>query len=797
MPNKVSPETSARTPLLGETPSTSSINHFDDDGPPIEYSKLLQSNRPTLVKIGTKMRIETSFDFSSLLEPINIYIDDDCEPGKQISSEVSVERIEKCNQQKIIYYLAHLQSQSRQREVDFTRLDSLLAMGADVNARTSQGLTPLHQSVVTFPLSLAEWLIERGAEIDSVDQWGWTVLHLACIENRPDLVNLLCKLDYNLMHKQTHIMNQTPLHIAALSDTNDVIGELVHHMKTYLANEPDRENVFRAWLELADYQGRTALHLATQYDRSKSAKYLLEHSLAYAATFDSYNQFCMVQMIEKMSFVATIALDQFYERDVLTRKQLFYLHFLEKKTNLDVTRTPLDSVVQFKRFDLILHPIFQKLLNVKWRMYGFAFAIFQTIFYLTNLIFWSVFTVIPPTQERYLYNLPTDIWRIVVGFLCLAFLFIQIVEEFTELTKDISEERHFTKKMQIVYKKDEKYFPDYLTTEHEHIKSLMKDLNRLKKNLYTGDFWNYVDWTAYILMTATAVTHIVDIAAHSTVLADWHARISVVTLIIIWFRLLKYLRPFEFIGWFIAILIYLKSDIFRFVIFILTLLIPYSLGFWILFPLKGELHTFQSTFFTVFRLIVVDDYPLHEILSADEFMTYFMVGTYIAIVSIISLNLFIALLSNTFQTVYDNSQATAVMEKARLLLSTEKKLPYQLLKYYYNRIHQKCAPLLENFDDKTDQPNVDSTVKLATLNILSTVKGMNHTLEDFIKHSSGHHSPHHEENEHILEATRFENLLFALNENISNVAATVDNLNKKIGKMEEKLDTSSISVKPK
>ena len=792
--NKVFPETS---PLLGETKSTTSVNHFDDEGPPIEYSKLLQSDRPTQVRIGAKTRIETSFDFSSLLEPINIYVDNDCEEGKQISSQVSTEHIETCNQQKIIHYLAHLQSQSRHKEVDFARLDCLLAMGADVNARTSQGLTPLHQSVVIFPMSVAEWLIEKGAEIHSVDQWGWTVLHLACIENRPDIVNLLCKLDYNLLYNQTHKMNQTPLHIAALSDTNDVIGELVHHMKSYLVNEPDRENVFRTWLETTDYQGRTALHLATQYDRSKSAKYLLEHSLAYAATFDSYNQFCMVQMVEKMSFVATIALDQFYVTDVLSRKQLFYLHFLEKKTNLDVTRTPLDSVVQFQRFDLVLHPIFQKLLSVKWKMYGRPFAIFQTIFYLINLTFWSLFTVVPSKQEKYLYNLPVDIWRIIVGLICLTFLLFQIIEEFTELTKDISEERQFTRKMQFIYKKDKKYFPDYLTTEHEHIKSLIKNFNRLK-NPYTGDFWNYIDWLAYILMTATAVTHIVDIAAHTTVLADWHARISVVTLIIIWFRLLKYLRPFEFIGWFIAILIYLKSDIFRFVIFILTLIIPYSLGFWILFPMVDEdLNSFPSTFFTVFRLIVVDEYPLHEIRVEDEYMTYFMVGTYVAIVSIISLNLFIALLSNTFQTVYDNSQATAIMEKARLILSTEKKLPSQLLKFYYNRIHQKCSPLLENFDDKTDQPNVDSTVKLATLNILSTVKGMNHTLEDFIKHSKGHHSPRHEEDEHILEATRFENLLFALNENISNVAATMDNLNKRVVKMEEKLDTSSISVKPK
>ncbi|KAI6651977.1 Transient receptor potential channel pyrexia-like [Oopsacas minuta] len=791
--NKVSPETTERTPLIREAYSSTSINHFDDDGPTIEYSKA-----PVSRKRGSslaKMRQETIFDFSSLLEPISFNIDNNSQCSSPVEPGVSVELIEKCNRQKIMNYLAHLQSQSNQSEVDLSELDRLLAMGADVNACTDKGLTPLHQSVIKFPLSVTHWLIDNGAKIETVDYWGWTALHLACIENRPDIISLLCKLSYKLLHYRTDRMLLSPLHIAALSDTNDVIIELVHYMKISLSSDPDRESAFREWLESRDYQGRTALHLATQYERSTSARYLLEHSLSYAATFDSYDQFCMVQMIEKMSFVSNIALDQFYVTDVLSRKQLFYLQLLEKKTNLDVTRTPLDSIVQFKRFELVLHPIFRKLLKVKWRMYGRAFAIFQLIFYLINLTFWSLFAIHPPKQEKYIYNLPTDIWRIVVGFLCFAFLFFQIVEEITELTKDISEERHFAKKMNIIYKKDKKSFPDYLTTEHEHIKSLMKDLNRLK-NPYIGDFWNYIDWLAYFLMTATAVTHIVDIAAHSTILAEWHARISVITLILIWFRLLKYLRPFEFIGWFIAILIYLKSDIFRFLIFIVTLVIPYSLGFWILFrSLNEDLHSFPSTVFTVFRMIVVDDYPFHIIRDQDEWMTYFIVGTYIAIVSIVSLNLFIALLSNTFQTIYDNSQATAIMEKARLLLSTEKKLPYQFLKYYYNRIHDKCSPLIENFDEGAADSGGERAIKLATLNILSKVNGMNDTLEEFVKHSKGRQAHHEVEDEQALSATRFENLLFALNENISNVAASVDTLNKRVGRMEVKLD-STATIKP-
>ena len=350
--------------------------------------------------------------------------------------------------------------------------------------------------------------------------------------------------------------------------------------------------------------------------------------------------------------------------------------------------------------------------------------------------------------------------------------------------------------MRIVYQKDKESFPTYLSTEHEHIDVLMKDLNRFK-NPYTGDFWNFIDWIAYLLMSATAITHIVDVASHTTDLALWHARISVVTLIIIWFRLLKFLRPFEFIGWFIAILIYLKSDIIRFLIFILVLLIPYSIGFWVLFQfVDQDLQTLYSSTFTVLRMIVVDEYPYHEMSNSDEWMTFLLVGSYIGIVSIISLNLFIALLSNTFQAVYDNSQANAIMEKSRILLNTERKLPYQLMKYYYNHIRNKCAPLIENFDDDTNQSREDGGTKLATLNILSTVNRMESTLKNLIKHENSPDTQQRREEDETLDATRFENLLFALNENLSHMSTSIDSLSKKVVRIEEKLNATAHETPP-
>ena len=81
----------------------------------------------------------------------------------------------------------------------------------------------MHQSVVRFPLKVAQWLVENGADVERVDQWGWSALHLACIENRPDIVELLCKRNSNILCIETH-RKHAALHIAALSDIDDVIS---------------------------------------------------------------------------------------------------------------------------------------------------------------------------------------------------------------------------------------------------------------------------------------------------------------------------------------------------------------------------------------------------------------------------------------------------------------------------------------------------------------------------------------------------------------------------------------------
>jgi ankyrin repeat protein len=57
-----------------------------------------------------------------------------------------------------------------------TAVKPLLEMGADVNAKTSTGKTPLYLAVITRNTSLVKVLLQAGADIESRDNQGSTPL---------------------------------------------------------------------------------------------------------------------------------------------------------------------------------------------------------------------------------------------------------------------------------------------------------------------------------------------------------------------------------------------------------------------------------------------------------------------------------------------------------------------------------------------------------------------------------------------------------------------------------------------
>ena len=76
-----------------------------------------------------------------------------------------------------------------------TAVLKLLKAGANVNAKTSNGRTPLHFAVQSNPtLALLEVLIKAGADVNAKTADGWTPLHFATQSNlTPAVLEVLIK----------------------------------------------------------------------------------------------------------------------------------------------------------------------------------------------------------------------------------------------------------------------------------------------------------------------------------------------------------------------------------------------------------------------------------------------------------------------------------------------------------------------------------------------------------------------------------------------------------------------------
>ncbi|XP_057198211.1 transient receptor potential cation channel subfamily A member 1 [Triplophysa rosa] len=600
-------------------------------------------------------------------------------------------------------------------EVDLQFLNDVLTHGANPNTTDKYGQTALHEISRAWNVDVMRFFLDRGADFQRADGFGVTPLHVAAALDYEEMTQFLLERGGVLMSR-TQKGKHTPLHFAAKNDAVGSVGLL-------LQNGAD--------IAVQDYKGRTPLQLAANFDRSEAARLLLGFG-ADAGVQDSEGQLCITAMIAKMSPVADLAMSQFHVKDQMTRKQFYYLHLIEPQTvNKDDTKasdpsSPLELIVNQGKLDLIMHPVVLKLITVKWNLYGRMGAWILLLLNFLFIVSWTTvaISVSGSHEEGDRYVLPQDWWRVLLVVLALVLTVTEVYREVMEIVRSHRKLKHWQRWAVQKVNEDLSCSHPMWPEERIYLEGQIKFIRNLK-GTYSQDPWNIFDWLVYVLLLSVLGIHFADVFLMSNSLRQNSLRLFAVSIIFLWLRLMKQVRAFRAMGPFIVMLGKIAGDVLRFLFLYIEIYIPYACAFWIIFGGLSKvpsMETVPQLLYSLYRITLVDEYEFDAMLGVDAIMAYLLCGSFLALSAILCVNLLIALLSDTFQRVYDNALANAVMQQAAIILQIEESMPCLRRCYDNEYIHRHCAPLGEYYDDDvTTDPDHHADMKNLTEQIKDTL----------------------------------------------------------------------------
>jgi ankyrin repeat protein len=134
-----------------------------------------------------------------------------------------------------------------------------IAAGADVNAKSSGGTTPLYVAALGGHKEIAELLIAEGANVNAKNGMGATPLIVAALFRHKVVAELLIAEGADVNAKDG-LSGETPLHNAAYGGHKEIVELLIANSADVNAKSESKNRFFkgRTPLDSAEYNPETA-----------------------------------------------------------------------------------------------------------------------------------------------------------------------------------------------------------------------------------------------------------------------------------------------------------------------------------------------------------------------------------------------------------------------------------------------------------------------------------------------------------------------------------------------------------
>lgn len=605
----------------------------------------------------------------------------------------------------LIMYFAKLGNFEGDDNIDLEFVDSLLRGGADINFSDRHGQTPLHEISRSWHTDVAQFALLRGADLNNTDNFGRTPLHLASAINYPEMVFWLITNGARIEERTIGEL-QTAVHYAAKNNATDSLKVLLH---------------MGGSINEVDYKNRTPLFVAAETGRAEACRFLLEQG-APCGVYDDCGTSALTLMVEKMPDVAKIALGQFEMVDKALRKKYYYLNYLEsdvwkrvaskhgKPLRESCSRTPLETICFYNETDLIMHPVILRLIAIKWQLFGKYHTALNTGMNLIYTILWTVLGVTMPKTKikRYYTPVAANTWRIVLEIIGLSMAFYFLVTQFLEFRNSENRSKKFKEWRNREIDRDMQYCHPRWPEERRYLTSEIKMVNTSSRS-YLKNGWNIFELVTNIIMALVVFTRIIATSSSNETVDRVHYKSFPILLIMLWLRFMRSCQCYQSLGPFITMLGHVITDTMKFGFLFFEFFIPYVCAFWILFGGRPDtqFEYFNDLVYQVFLMTLVDEYERDDIMKQDKVMAQILVGTYLAIASVVCVNLYIALMSQTFTRIYQNAKATAFMQQAKHLLKIEENLGRKQKRQAKNFMNTECSPQVIYDNGKSDDDSDD------------------------------------------------------------------------------------------
>ncbi|XP_069176074.1 transient receptor potential cation channel subfamily A member 1 [Procambarus clarkii] len=587
-------------------------------------------------------------------------------------------------------------------------LASLLRLGASVRTKDNRNESPLHFAAKYGRYNTVRQLVESSSGfliLNECNDEGKTALHIASEEGHTRVVQLLIRKGA-LLHRDHQ--GRTPLHLAAVGGHQQTISAILAvHSHT---------------LDQTDKDGNTPLHAAVRANKAevvsqlmtlnckllennhkyKPIDYAIHCRLSEAAhalvthprgpsevisTSSSLNGCVCMALIRTLPKVFQAVMDQAISRaSVKETSKDFYVRYCFDPLQLNEEQLqseriklknpkfrpqPLyacNAMVESGRVDLLMHPLTQTFLEMKWQAYGKYIHLSNLFVYLVFLFLVTVFAVgilgnnsavsaYVNASHHFDYNNTTDD-------------FDRYVYEVTENTGWM-----YCMGVAILVLSGLSMIKEMIQFYHHRLKYLLEPIN-------------VVEWTLYL----TSVCMVLPVFLGT----GWRAQqfnSASLAVFTAWFTLLLYFQRFDRIGIYIVMFLEILNTLLKVLLVFSVLIVAFGLAFYILMSHGGYLsfsnvamsmlHTFSMMLGEV-DFLTIFVYPFYqESVRGDRLLfprtTFILLVLFMILMPILLMNLLIGLAVGDIESVKKNAQLKRIAMQVELHTELENKLPEVLI----------------------------------------------------------------------------------------------------------------------